>query len=190
MEKKRGISDQDDGLIGADFFRDYVLQIDFQKRLLHLKPLPPRPTSAQGYDRTVPPDEANFTPVFRQGHWLLITTHVNKKATGLFLLDTGAQASAMDSTFARLSTKIHGSDWLRVGGVSGSVKDVYQADKADLQFGHFEQNNVGLTTYNLNNTPEHRAIRMAGIFGLPVLQFFRITIDYRNGLVNFDYVCK
>ncbi len=190
MERKRGISDQDDGLIGADFFRDYVLEIDFQKRLLHLKPLPPRPANPQGFDRTIPPDEANFTPVFRLGHWLLITTHVNKKATGLFLLDTGAEISAMDATFARLSTKIHDNDWIRVGGVSGSVKDVYQADKADSQFGHFEQNNIGLTTYNINNMPEHQEIRMAGIVGLPVLQFFRLTIDYRNGLVNFDYVYK
>jgi len=31
---------------------------------------------------------------------------------------------------------------------------------------------------------------MSGILGLTVLQFFRLTIDYRNGLVDFDYILK
>lgn len=31
---------------------------------------------------------------------------------------------------------------------------------------------------------------MSGILGLPVLAMFRLDIDYRNGLVNFDYVMK
>ena len=28
---------------------------------------------------------------------------------------------------------------------------------------------------------------MVSILGLPVLSMFRLTIDYRNGLVKFDY---
>ncbi|MDQ2841223.1 MAG: aspartyl protease family protein [Acidobacteriota bacterium] len=190
LEGKRSIAGDEDGLIGADFFQDYVVQIDFQKELLHLKPQPPRPANPQGFDRTVPPDEANFTPVFRFGHMLMISTVVNEKCRGLFLLDTGAEASGMDAAFARLSTKVRGNDFARVQGLSGEVKQVYEADRARLQFGHFMQDNVGLTTYNLNNSPEHEDVRMAGILGIPVLSMFRLTIDYRNDLVNFDYVLK
>jgi len=29
---------------------------------------------------------------------------------------------------------------------------------------------------------------MAGIIGIPVLSLFRMTIDYRNGLVKFVYL--
>jgi hypothetical protein len=115
---------------------------------------------------------------------------VNNKTWGLFLLDTGSTFSNLDSTFARLSTKVHGNEYAHVKGVSGSVKDVFEADKAELQFGHFHQRNLGLVALDLNNSPEHQDFRTAGVLGTPVLFMFRLTIDYRNGLVNFDYVLK
>jgi predicted aspartyl protease len=190
LEGKGHIAGDEDGLLGADFFSDYLIHMDFQKRLLHLTPLPERPPNPQGYDRVVADDEKSFTPVFRYGPHLYVLTKVNGKTWGLFLLDTGASISNLDSTFARLSTKIHGNEHMRVKGVSGSVKDVFEADKAELQFGRFQQRNLGLIAFNLNNTPEHQDFRMAGILGLPVLGMFRLTIDYRNGLVDFDYVLK
>ncbi|MBV8867419.1 MAG: aspartyl protease family protein [Acidobacteriaceae bacterium] len=190
LEGKRAIAGDEDGLIGADFFQDYLVDIDFQKRLLHLKPLPPRSQDPQGNNRVVAPDEKDFTPVFRFGHMLMVSTTVNRRRTGLFLLDTGSEASNIDSIFARLSTKIYGNDQLHVKGISGQVKNVYEAGKAELQFGRFRQDNMGIISYDLNNSPEHKEIRLSGILGIPVLSLFRLTIDYRNGLVNFDYVLK
>ena len=190
VEGKARISGYEDGLIGADVFSDYVIAIDFQRRTLHLTPQPERPSNPQGYDRVIPPDEANFTKVFRNGHELLMPTKLNDKTWGLFLLDTGAEFSNVDSTFARLSTKIHGNEYMHIHGVSGTVKDVFEADKAELQFSRFKQNNLGLIAFNLNNSSGHQEMRMAGILGIPVLSMFRLTIDYRNGLVNFDYVFK
>lgn len=189
-EGKARVAGDEDGLIGADVFSDYLISIDFQKHLLHLKPLPPRPANPQGYDREISPEEANFTPVFRFGHHLFVTTTLNRKTTGLFLIDTGAGISNVDSTFARLSTKIHGDYNTRIRGVSGQVRDVFEADKAELRFSRFQQSNLGLVAFNLNNHPEHQEFRLAGILGIPVLSMFRLTIDYRNGLVNFDYALK
>lgn len=189
-EGKGRVAGDEDGLIGADVFSDYVIHIDFQKRQLHLVPQPDRPPNPQGYDRTIPPDEVGFTPVFRAGGHLYVSTKVNGRSTGLFLIDTGAGMSNIDSTFARLSTKVRGNDYLRVKGVSGEVKNVFEADKAELQFGHFRQSNLGLAAFDLNNSPEHEEFRMAGILGMPILSLFRLTIDYRNGLVNFEYAFK
>ncbi len=186
LEGKRSVTDED-GLIGADFFSDYSVQIDFAKGLLNLEPLPQRDPSPQGYDRTIPPNEKDFTPVFRFGHRLMIPTRVNGKTTGLFLIDTGAGMSTIDSTFARLSTKVYGNSWMHVKGISGDVKEVFEAGKAELQFARFRQSNLGLTSFNLSNTPQHGGPRMAGILGYPLLSLFKLTIDYRNGLVNFDY---
>jgi hypothetical protein len=31
---------------------------------------------------------------------------------------------------------------------------------------------------------------MAGVLGLPVLALFRLRLDYRNRLVEFDYIYK
>ena len=186
-EGRRNLVGEVDGLIGADFFSAYLIHLDFQKRQMRLVPQPSREPNPLGYDRSVPADEKEFTPVFRYGHHLYVTTQLNGKINGLFLLDTGASLSNIDSTFARLSTKIHGNSYLHIKGVSGEVKEVFEADKAVLQFSHFRQQNLGLVAFNLNNQPGHEETRMSGILGFPVLEMFRLTLDYRNGLVDFDY---
>lgn len=190
LEGKERIAGDEDGIIGTDFFSDYLIHLDFQRHEMKLTPLPSRPSTPLSYDRTVPVGEENFTPVWRLGNHLYISTLVNRKIVGLFLLDTGASLSNIDSTFARLSTKLHGDEYMRVRGVSGQVKDVFEADKAELTFGHFRQSNVGLTAFNLNNAPRHQEVRMSGILGFPLLAMFRLDLDYRNGLVNFDYIWK
>lgn len=188
IEGKGRIAGEEDGLIGADVFSNYIVQIDFHKRQMRLKPQPPRPPNPQLYDRDIPPDEASFTPVFRSGSHLFVPTLLNDKQWGLFLIDTGSSLTNVDSVFARASTKVRGDAFRRVHGVSGEVKNVFEADKAYIQFSHFRQNNLGLVAINLNNAPDHQEFRIAGILGLPVLAMFRLTIDYRNGLVNFDRV--
>ena len=159
IEGKHRIAGDEDGLIGADMFSDYLIEMDFAKRLLHLTPLPVREPNPQGYDRVAGPDRAGFTPMFRAGDHLFATTKVNEKSTGLFLIDTGASVSNIDSTFARLSTKIHDNSRMHIRGVSGQVKEVFEADKAVLQFARYRQSNLGLIAFNLNNSPEHQDMR-------------------------------
>ncbi|MBV8551087.1 MAG: aspartyl protease family protein [Acidobacteriaceae bacterium] len=190
LEGKGRVAGDEDGLIGTDVFAAYLIHIDFQQHLMHLSPLPPRPPNPQEYDRETGPAQNGFSPVFRFGHQLMIPTTLNDKSTGLFLIDTGSNMSNVDSTFARLSTKIHGNEYMRVHGISGEVKDVFEADKAVIRFAVYRQRNIGLTAFNLNNSPYHEEVRMDGILGLPVLSLFRLTLDYRNGLVKFDYVLK
>ncbi len=187
-EGKQHVSPDIDGLIGADFFASYLQEIDFQRFKLHLIPLPARPPNPQGYDREISADEKDFTPIFRFGHQLMISTKLNGKTSGLFLLDTGSTISNVDSTFARLSTKVRGTSFVSVRGISGQVKNVFEADRAELEFGHYRQANLGLIAFDLNNRPDHEEVRMSGILGLPVLSLFRLTLDYRNGLVKFEYI--
>jgi hypothetical protein len=163
------IDEDVDGLIGADFFDDYLLDFNFQKGTLHLTPLPPREPSPQGYDRVIPPSEKDFTPIFRFGHMLCVLTTVNDAATGLFALDSGAASTNIDTTFARLATKIERNDYIRVHGVSGAVKDVFQTEHAQLQFARFKQDNMAILAFNLNTSAEHTEIRLSGLLGFPVL---------------------
>ncbi len=191
LEGKGRVAGPDqDGLIGADFFSNYIVQIDFQRRTLHLTPHPKRPPNPQGYDRDPQPNQSTWSPVFRFGPHLYMLTRVNGKRYGLFLLDTGSTLSMIDSSFARLSTKIHSDSYMRVKGISGEVSQVFEADKAELEFAHFRQRIIGLTSFDLNNSPGHQEVRMSGIMGIPLLSLFRLTLDYRNGLVNFDYILK
>ena len=178
----------EDGLIGTNVFSDYLVKIDFRKQQLHLAPQPPREPNPLGYDSKGPGD--GWTRVFRYGHLLFVPTNLNGKTSGLFLIDTGAVMSNVDSTFARLSTKIHDNSVMRVYGVSGDVKDVFRADKAIITFAGYKQKNIGLTSFDLNNSAEHHDVRIDGILGFSVLNMFRLTLDYRNGLVKFEYTRK
>jgi tetratricopeptide (TPR) repeat protein len=172
-----------DGLVGLDFFSDFLVELDFEKGKIRLSPHPQRPPNEQGYDRTI---TAGFTPVFQLGHHLLIPTRVNESEEGLFVMDTGAAISNIDSTFAKSVSKVRSDDQLRVRGLSGKVNKVSTADRAVLDFARFRQTNVDLPAFDLNSR-KNVAIRMAGIIGMRVLGLFRLTIDYRNGLVKFDY---
>lgn len=188
LDQRRHVMEDVDGLIGGDVFSDYILDIDFQKRTLHLIPLPVRPHNPQGYDRQIPPNEKDFVPVFRFGHHLMMPTLVDNRGVGLFVMDTGASETSIDALFARQVTKLSREDFIKVKGVSGEVKDVFETKPVPLIFSHFRTPDMSLIAYNLNNQPDHQEVRTAGLLGFPALFLFRLTIDYRNGLVGFDYI--
>lgn len=179
------VTGEADGLIGTNVFSEYLVRIGFRERQLHLTPQPPLPPDPDVYDAKPPGD--GWTRVFRYGHMIFVPTQLNGKTTGLFLIDTGSVLSNIDSTFASLSTKLHSSAAMRVYGLSGNVGEIFQADKAVITFAGFRQKNIGLTSFNLNNAAEHHDVRIDGILGFSLLDLFRLTIDYRNGLVKFEY---
>lgn len=187
MEGKR-VGDED-GLFGADVLRHFVITIDFQKRELQLRPQPSRPPLEIGYDRTPSEDEKGFTAVLQFGHHLMVTTTVNGKETGLFLLDTGTTVTIIDNGFAKEVTKTSYNEHLSLKGLSGTEKNIFEAGRADLTFSRFRQQNVGMMAADLNHLDARPGpVRMSGVLGLHLLGLFRLTIDYRNGLVKFDLV--
>src|SRR5262249_48134682 len=81
-----------DGLIGADIFSAFLVDIDMQNQRFRLSPLPERPAPTADYlalqkrfpgserfhDRYVAPEMKAYTPIYRFGHQLLISTKVNE----------------------------------------------------------------------------------------------------------------
>lgn len=183
LESSKSITGED-GLIGADFFSAFVVELDFQRHKMNLTPQPPRPPNSQGYDRVLAP---GFTPAFRFGHHLMISTGLNRSSRGLFVIDTGSSQSGIDREFALESTKVSGNDYVRLKGLSGRVKNVFEADKAEIEFANFRQQNLGMMVWDLNGSGKHQEVRLAGVLGMPLLDMFRLTLDYRNGSVKFDY---
>jgi predicted aspartyl protease len=184
LDTKGGV--ESDGLVGTDYFARFLMELNFEKREMRLTPHSDRPENPQGYDRVLAP---GFTPVFRFGHHLMIATRVNDSDPALFLVDTGSTTSLIDTAFAAEIAKVSRSGEIEIRGLSGRVNDVSEANRAVLQFAGFRQTNVGLTAIDLN-TGRHAPVRMAGILGLPVLNLFSLTLDYRNGQVKFDYQRK
>jgi tetratricopeptide (TPR) repeat protein len=223
----------EDGLIGANVFSSYLIDIDFPAEKLKLSPLPKRPDetvaptalNSEGEsranpdddtdkavadqkaqstgeasktvkaapapslpkDRYVAPEMKSWSPVFHFGHELLIETEVNDSKPMLFLIDTGAARNLLSIRAAREVTKISSDPHARVKGLSGSVADVYRADRATLQFSRFSQKALNVVTFDLSNFSKNTGTELSGILGFEVLRMLHVKIDYRDGLVDFVY---
>lgn len=213
-----------DGLIGADMFSAFLMDIDFPKEKLRLTPLPKRPdekttgatlptgnaapgatdetpaheaatdpsaksSSAAHHaprDRYIAPEMRSYTQVYRFGHNLLIPTSFGDQSLRLFVLDTGSSSNLLSLRAAQANTKVRGSQ-TQVEGLSGSVKQVYSADKALLQFGHLRQQNQDVITFDLSKLSDNVGTEVSGILGFSTLGLLDIRIDYRDGIVDFSY---
>jgi tetratricopeptide (TPR) repeat protein len=214
----------EDGLIGADVFAAFLVDIDFPNEKLHLSELPKRPEetatkialqterddsnppgeeptektagvpakSASSphsgpQDRYIAPEMKSYTQVYRFGHHLLVPTLIADAPVKLFLLDTGATSNLISPSAASEVTKVHGDPRKIVKGISGSVMDVYSADRAVIQFGHLRQENQNLLAVDLTNISDRIGTEASGILGFAMLRLLDIKIDYRDGLIDFSY---
>jgi hypothetical protein len=208
VSERRWITGEE-GLIGADVFRSYLVDIDSPARKLRLSPLPQRPGEAAATtalnaaedagddsetgdaalprNRYVAPEMENWTRVFRFGHQLLIPTRVNDSSQMLFVIDTGAFANTLSTNAARKSTKVYEDERRVVRGISGKVNRVYTANRAKLQFSHFQQENQDVVTFDLSKFSANTGIEISGALGFNLLRVLEMKIDYRDGLVDFVY---
>jgi tetratricopeptide (TPR) repeat protein len=218
VSDKNVISENDAvGLIGADVFASFLLDVGIQQKRLRLSPLPRRPgeekpvlalssgdesddlfpqqsdaafDSNQTYhprDRYIAPDMTNWTQVFRFDHMLLVPTRLNGSAPKLFLMDTGAFATMLSTRAAKEASKVESSA-MRVKGASGEVSDVLRSENVDLAFSRFHQQNVNAVTFDLSRISQSAGTEISGLLGMNLLGMLDIRIDYRDGLVDFVYI--
>ncbi len=225
LEKRSVVGEA--GLIGADVFKDFLVNLDFPQEKLRLSALPKRPdddASSAGtvalhseedsvpsaddadtaqaanaekkpapaagssfHDLYIAPEMKSYTRVYRFGHLLLIPTRVGNAPIKFFLFDTGALTNHITPAAAREITKVRGDSDTTVTGISGSVNKVYSADKAILQFGHLRQENQDLIAFDLTSVSESAGTEISGTLGFTLLHQLNIKIDYRDGLVDFEY---
>ncbi len=176
-----------DGLIGTDLFSQFLITLDFSARKLHLDPFAGyHPGQEELHDRVLPADPRTSAPVFRFGHLLLVPTRVNDSREGLFVIDTGSAKTLISYEMAGLASQISRDERTRMNGINGQVSDIYQTGDVLLQFAGFRQKNLGITAFNMWDQSRRIGTEISGFLGLPVLSHFNLTINYRDGLVNFD----
>jgi predicted aspartyl protease len=196
----------DDGLIGMDVFSRFAVTLDFPWRKLTLGPLPPYPGVAaapvelntegqaqQGismngpHDRYVAPEMKDWMRIYRSGHDLIVPGTVNGKEMGLFVIDTGAQMSSLTPKAASAVTKIHGDDESSIRGVAGAVKKLYYANDVAVRFGNLQQKHGRMTVFDLSGVSQGVGTEISGMLGRDTLGVLVIHIDYRDGLMKFEY---
>jgi hypothetical protein len=223
--EKRSVVDEE-GLVGADVFSSFLVDIDFPNEKLRLSELPKRPDevaptiklNSEGSqsdteqpaspqsgphatggdknsdlgrrDRYIAPEMTNYTRFFRFDHFVLVPTTVANVPGKLFMVDSGATTNDITPAAAREITKVHGDSDMIVKGISGSVKNVFTADKAVLQFGHLRQENQDMVAFDMTHISDDVGTEISGTLGFTTLRFLDIKIDYRDGLIDFAYDAK
>lgn len=117
---------------------------------------------------------------------VLVPTFVNDSQVMLFGLDTGAFANLLSLREGRQLGKVNSEDRLRVHGLNGEVNKVYSA-KATLRFAHLQQPSMDVVTFDLSPISRRIGTEVSGFLGFAMLRLVEIKLDYRDGLVDFEY---
>ncbi|HVB36490.1 MAG TPA: aspartyl protease family protein [Candidatus Acidoferrales bacterium] len=190
-----------DGLIGADTFSNFLLDLDFRRAKFRLSELPALaneaepvealdsrfvslkiPEFAKRYDG---PEMKSFTRAWRFGHDLLIPVNVNESGTMLFLVDTGSAESVISPDAAKKVAAVRADTPLKVAGVNGRVTKVFHVSGVALTFANQTQRNLDLVSFDTTTFSNSIGTEVSGLLGFATLKNFAITIDYRDGLIRF-----
>jgi hypothetical protein len=140
------------------------------------------------YDRYVAPEMKDWTTVYRVGHELMLPVNMNKKVTKLFILDTGAWATSVSPDAAREVTKVSSAgDDLKVRGLSGTVQQAYFANDITFYFAHMGQRDEQVPSFDTANISKNTGLEVSGFIGANTIFLTTLKIDYRDGLIHFDY---
>jgi tetratricopeptide (TPR) repeat protein len=187
VSSKSSIADEA-GLIGTDVFDKFLITLDFHEQRMLLAPLPTNPSGASGdeewQDRYIAPEMEGFTKFYRFDHDIVVTAVVNDRATGNFILDTGSDFTTISTKLAAKVTKASAEGDYSIHGVSGRVQEVLTGRKAILQFAKMRIESHDLPVFSFDNTSASEGTEIAGLIGIKVLVQMKMTIDYRDGLVN------
>ncbi|MGA3162104.1 MAG: aspartyl protease family protein [Terracidiphilus sp.] len=139
------------------------------------------------YDRYVAPEMKDYMPVYRVGHELILPAAINNDKLKLFILDTGAFATTISPQAAREVTKVRSDYYTQVKGISGNVEKVYSADEITFHFAHLSQKVNGVVSLDTSRMSKDAGMEISGFFGATTLNLLTMHINYRDGLVKFDY---
>ncbi len=148
---------------------------------------PQKPAANGPRDRYIAPEMSDYTKVLREGHDLIIPTQINGSKVKLFILDTGSFATIISPQAARDVTKVRGDSSMIVKGVSGEVKKLYKADRITFNFAHLSQQVQDVVSLDMTRISKDEGMEISGFLGATTLFELTIHIDYRDGLVKFDY---
>jgi tetratricopeptide (TPR) repeat protein len=167
---------QVDGTIGTDVFTKYLVNIDFPARKLRLEPLPSVPADGPAAD--------TFVQALNFGHFLLVPTDVGKKANGLFVIDSGANANTIAPDLAKSvpDMRLFNSP---VSGASGQVNSVFIADNATLHFANVQKKGERISTVDLRSVSKDLGVEISGQLGFSAMEEMKLLINYRDGMVAF-----
>jgi hypothetical protein len=187
LDKRLGV--HLDGIIGADFIREYVVEIDYAARVLRLHD---RRFEYHGSGEVIP---LHFNhsghPIFES----VVTTAQGESIKGELVLDLGAGHAVMLRTpvVARYRMITGGAKTIELLGAAGAggPSKARLGRVASVRIGRFELKDP-ISVFAQDSQGEHATTDTIGSVGYELMSRFRIFLDYgRNRMIlepvrNFD----
>jgi hypothetical protein len=190
--------DDGDGIIGIDLFGDFLLTVDYPMRKLQLGPLPVRaqdtaaPTlktdvigssiagNDPSVDRFIAPEMKDYSQIYRIGNGLVLPAGLNAAKVKLFALDVGRSETTVAPEVAREVTKVHEKD---LPGQKALI-----ADEITFNFAHLSQKLTGVVSADTSGVSKAVGTEISGYIGANTFSLLIMHIDFRDGLVKFEYI--
>ena len=84
--------------------------------------------------------------------------------------------------------KVKADNHVQFKGVQGKTRQVYEIETAVLEFAGIRQRTAqGITVFDGSDVPADFGTDIGGFLGARALIYLSTTIDYRNGLIKFEY---
>jgi tetratricopeptide (TPR) repeat protein len=174
---------ESDGIIGADVFAQFLVTLDFAGHKVRLEPLP----EARDAGAATSSVAGSWTQAYGFGHFLLIPADVNGKVSGLFALDSGANVNSVSPELGQRIPEMRSRN-TPVIGAGGSVTSAQSAD-INLRLAGVRRD-VHMITVDLGSVSKNLGTEVSGQIGFNTLDRMKITINYRDGLVDFQLAGK
>jgi len=139
------------------------------------------------HDRYIAPEMQKWTSVYRVGHNMIVPTVLNKKRVRLFIIDTGAEMTSISPSAAREVTKLFSDPYSTVKGISGNVSSVQMGARVTLRFSNIQQEKDNILSFDTSGISKDVGTEISGLIGFDMLGLLVVKIDYRDGLMNFEY---
>ena len=193
-----------DGVIGAGTFWRFLVTLDFRARKLMLSPLPRRPDEVPtlkqrlslggedddpsvNRDRYVAPEMKDYMHVYHSGFDMMIPVTINGSPPGLFIVSLLAGTTMISLDMARPVTSVREDRRIHVTEGDETPLKAYGTKPVSLCFaGHCERDQE-LIAVDLSDDSKEYGLEISGILGMNSLKSAILHIDYRDGLVKFDY---
>jgi hypothetical protein len=195
-----------DGTIGTDVFSQFLVTLDYPMHKIKLDPLPASPQQAENgapalttesadeanpesannggatqddsahlTDRYIAPEMKDWMPIYRVSQRLIVPVSLHPPDLRLFLVNTGWAVTVVGPDAAREVTKV---DQRPMGLVAQAL---------DVKFGGISKHLMGVPALDMDTQSMWSAMHISGILGTDILEELTIRIDYRDGLMKFEY---
>ncbi len=142
--------------------------------------------SPRAADRYISPTMSDWVRIYRVGAHLIVPTSMHPPDLKLFLVDSSLWTTMVDLDAAREVTKVDLNGNLRLPSSLG-VPNVYVAESLDLWFGGISKHEMGIPAVSLDQRSMLSATHISGVLGQDILADLTLHIDYRDGLMKFEY---